>query len=313
MFWFSRQKLSENRSERLNLTFIHEVLVASSSLVQNRADLQRCLPVICSVQALKWYFWVRGVCYSAKGFTELSTIYFAVEDIKSKFKNLRTVFNREYKAVQASKAADKLYMSKWKHYHQLLFLCESCNEDHNPNEVQTLISQQEEEDEVGYRTPPVTSSSLTCCFTQTDKLKFHTATPLSSSQIDTKDNTSAPYQIFLASSPDNHKLSNQVTLPACSSETKPSAGDPDSSPQNASASSPAQLDIRLSADFRCHWTEAKVQELISFYSSRCTLLQSLKSLFLDESSKLKDHKLLFTRICCIFFKCSISICDGSGL
>ncbi|XP_076020414.1 uncharacterized protein LOC143011421 isoform X2 [Genypterus blacodes] len=201
-----------------------------------------------------------------------SPVAFTVEDIKSKFKNLRTVFNREYKAVQASRAADKLYVSKWKHYHQLLFLCEACKEDDEPNEVQTLMPQQEEEeDEVGYGAPPVTSSSFTCCFTQTVKPEFHTTTPSSSSQIDTKDNTSAPNEIFLTSSPDIHKLSNQVSLLASSSETKPSAGDPGSSPQKVSASSPAQPDSRLSADFRCLWTEAKVQELISFYSEHSFL------------------------------------------
>ena len=53
--------------------------------------------------------------------------FFPVEDIKNKFKNLRTTFQRQYKMVKASKVcgADDVFVPQWKHYQQLLFLCQS--------------------------------------------------------------------------------------------------------------------------------------------------------------------------------------------
>lgn len=49
---------------------------------------------------------------------------FPVEDIKNKFKNLRTTFQRQYKMVKASKVCnpDDEFVPQWKHYHQLMFL-----------------------------------------------------------------------------------------------------------------------------------------------------------------------------------------------
>lgn len=69
---------------------------------------------------------------------------FAVEDIKCKFKNLRTGFYREYKAVRASRGSNKPYLSKWKHYQQLLFLCECYDDGDSQDDPQILMSQEEE-------------------------------------------------------------------------------------------------------------------------------------------------------------------------
>lgn len=57
-----------------------------------------------------------------------------MEDIKTKFRNLRTIFQREHKAVSSNKTcgSEDFYLPKWKHYRELLFLCESCDEDERP-------------------------------------------------------------------------------------------------------------------------------------------------------------------------------------
>ncbi|XP_078811699.1 uncharacterized protein LOC101159687 isoform X3 [Oryzias latipes] len=155
------------------------------------------------------------------------SVSFSVEDIKCKFKNLRTVFNREYKAVQASKSSDKHYVSKWKHYQQLLFLCESCEEDDPPDDVQVLMARESKAAEPGQRTP-------------TSGLKPNNDCVLSSGARD-----SSP-ELFLAAE-----------------EVK-------ASPQAASPSS-CQSDRNAPADPRCLWSEAKTQQLISFYSEHSCL------------------------------------------
>lgn len=191
---------------------------------------------------------------------------FAVEDVKCKFKNLRTVFNREYKAVQASRA-DKLYVSKWKHYQQLLFLCESCDEDDSQDDLQILMPQEDKDLEYGNQTPSSTLSSFSSSSTQTSSIKLNNPSAPSS---DAKTNTSTAYQIFLSASPDNLKLASQTT--ASTLPASPSTSLPDTKPctnpssLNFSASGSVQLDSRPSTDSRCHWNEAKVQQLISFYS-----------------------------------------------
>ncbi|RVE65467.1 hypothetical protein OJAV_G00116680 [Oryzias javanicus] len=137
-------------------------------------------------------------------------VSFSVEDIKCKFKNLLTVFNREYKAVQASKASDKHYVSKWKHYQQLLFLRQSCEEDGSADDVQMLMMQE-------------------------------------SSDV----------------KPEKVKASPQAASPfRCPSDRAPCG--------NRSLLS-AAADSRLSADPRCLWSEAKTQQLISFYSEHTCL------------------------------------------
>lgn len=47
-----------------------------------------------------------------------------MEDIKNKFKNLRTTFQRQYKMVKASKVcrSEDVFVPQWKHYQQLMFL-----------------------------------------------------------------------------------------------------------------------------------------------------------------------------------------------
>lgn len=56
----------------------------------------------------------------------LILFYFSspVEDIKNKFKNLRTTFQRQYKMVKASKVcgSEDVFVPQWKHYQQLMFL-----------------------------------------------------------------------------------------------------------------------------------------------------------------------------------------------
>lgn len=54
-----------------------------------------------------------------------------MEDIKTKFRNLRTIFQREHKVVSSNWTcgSEDFYLPKWKHYQDLMFLCESCEED----------------------------------------------------------------------------------------------------------------------------------------------------------------------------------------
>lgn len=60
-----------------------------------------------------------------------------MEDIKTKFRNLRTIFQREHKAVSSNKTcgSEDFYLPKWKHYRDLMFLCDSCDEDEQPDSV----------------------------------------------------------------------------------------------------------------------------------------------------------------------------------
>ncbi|XP_008301689.1 uncharacterized protein LOC103373562, partial [Stegastes partitus] len=62
---------------------------------------------------------------------------FTVEDIKTKFRNLRTIFQREHKAVSSNKTcgSEDFYLPKWKHYRELMFLCDSCDEDERPDDL----------------------------------------------------------------------------------------------------------------------------------------------------------------------------------
>ncbi|XP_041816665.1 uncharacterized protein LOC121623461 [Chelmon rostratus] len=233
------------------------------------------------------------------------SVSFSVEDIKCKFKNLRTVFNREYKAVQTSRASDKLYASKWKHYQQLLFLCESCDEDDSPEDLQVLMPQEDKNLEHGNQTPSSTLSSLSSSSTQTNSIVFN--------------NPSAA-----SISPDHLKLAGQTTAPTL--PASPSMSRPDTknctnpSPLNFSTSASVPPDSRLSADSRCHWNEAKVQQLISFYSEhsclwnhrsesyrnrllRQSLLETLSSLLSDNepvSFTVEDIKTKFRNLRTIF-------------
>ncbi|XP_061658176.1 uncharacterized protein LOC133491234 isoform X2 [Syngnathoides biaculeatus] len=186
---------------------------------------------------------------------------FSIEDIKCKFKNLRTVFNREYKVVQVSRTSDKLYHSKWKHYQRLLFLCDWCKNEDSADNLQVLMPQEAQVVERGKKLPLSTPSSSSCS-TQTN-------TSSTIRQMDAYTNTAAGFQIFSVSS-DDLKLQNQKTASTCPNSrssspliSKPCANNP---PVKVLPSSPVQLNCGLISDSRCQWNEAKVHQLISFYS-----------------------------------------------
>lgn len=65
------------------------------------------------------------------GLTGSVILFPSVEDIKTKFRNLRTIFQREHKAVNSNKTcgSEDFYLPKWKHYRDLMFLCDSCDEE----------------------------------------------------------------------------------------------------------------------------------------------------------------------------------------
>lgn len=186
---------------------------------------------------------------------------FAVDDIKCKFKNLRTVFNREYKAVHASKASERPSVSKWKHYQQLLFLCENCDEDENSEELQVPASQGDKEPESEKQKTFGILNSSSARSTQTNGLDN-----ISSPAEDLKPNMTTAYQILLSVSPDEQASQTSApALPAFLSTSQP-ATEPNQSPLNFTMSCLAQPNVRLRVEPCCHWSEAKVQRLISFYS-----------------------------------------------
>ncbi|KAM3600018.1 uncharacterized protein V6R79_015832 [Siganus canaliculatus] len=237
-------------------------------------------------------------------------VSFSVEDLKCKFKNLRTVFNREYKAVEASRASDKPYVSKWKHYQQMLFLCESCDEDESHDDL-TLLRQEEKDPELGNQT---TNSSLSCfssCSNQTN------SAPDASSDV--KPNAGAGYHHFLSASPDHFNATSQTTA-------FPTAASPDAKPivklttVNFPTTVSVESDSKLSVDSACCWSEAKVQQLISFYSEhnclwnhkselyknkllRQSLLETLSSLLSDNETvpfSVEDIKTKFKNLRTVF-------------
>lgn len=155
------------------------------------------------------------------------SVTFSVDDIKSKFKNLRTVFNRELKSVQYGRVSDRPYVSKWKHYQQLLFLCESCDEDDVSDEKD------------GDRSP----ASTYCSPAQVNGSKSDGST--SAADTVSVSATMSPYHVFISASPDRLKP-----------ETGP-ASLPEDPPTNPAPPG---------ADCHCYWTEDKVEQLIRFYS-----------------------------------------------
>lgn len=68
---------------------------------------------------------------SVLGLTGSVILHSSVDDVKTKFRNLRTIFQREHKAVSSNKTcgSEDFYLPKWKHYRELMFLCESCDEE----------------------------------------------------------------------------------------------------------------------------------------------------------------------------------------
>ncbi|XP_029941545.1 uncharacterized protein LOC115383492 [Salarias fasciatus] len=154
---------------------------------------------------------------------------FSVEDVKYKFKNLRTVFSREHKAVQASRASETPHVSKWKHYQQLLFLSESCDEDDGVESYRDRAAEQG-------------AQTSSCSF-----------------QADVE--PGGGFQIFDSASPDHVKTAADSIPPS------PVAND---SLLGLSPSCVLQAD-RPGADGHCLWSDAKVQQLISFFSEHSGL------------------------------------------
>lgn len=79
--------------------------------------------------------------FSLLTLTRSVTGHSSVEDIKTKFRNLRTVFQREHKAYSSNKTcgSEDFYLPKWQYYRELMFLCESCDEDLHFNEPQESV------------------------------------------------------------------------------------------------------------------------------------------------------------------------------
>ncbi|XP_051907901.1 uncharacterized protein LOC127591654 [Hippocampus zosterae] len=169
---------------------------------------------------------------------------FSIEDIKCKFKNLRTVFNREYKVVQVSRTSDKRYHSKWKHYQRLLFLCEWCKDEESPDNPR--------------ETPPREAPEL--------GRQSQASAPGGSSRSTQTNNasdsdTSAGFRVFTAA-PDYAEARDPKTA-------SPSGSPPDGKPcanPPPRKSSPVQLECGRNSESRCRWNESKVHQLISFYS-----------------------------------------------
>lgn len=101
--------------------------------------------------------------------------FFPVEDIKNKFKNLRTTFQRQYKMVKASKVcrSEDVFVPQWKHYQQLMFLQGCWDQDDGPDDLPVspqTVSQEESQ-------PVLTSPGLIISFLPTPS----TSSPSSSS------------------------------------------------------------------------------------------------------------------------------------
>ncbi|XP_012704714.2 uncharacterized protein LOC105915227 isoform X1 [Fundulus heteroclitus] len=173
-------------------------------------------------------------------------VSFSVDDIKSKFKNLRTVFNREYKAVQANRTSDKPYVSKWKHYHQMLFLCESFEEDESPDDLQILTVHGGMDP--GHPGHPDQGNRTFCSGLSGEAL-------CSSTQSDSPTITCSAYQVFLPA--DRYAPADHMT--------------PGSPPARKPGRTLGPAEDRVSSESRCLWSEAKVQQLISFYSEHSCL------------------------------------------
>ncbi|XP_057675848.1 uncharacterized protein LOC130906011 [Corythoichthys intestinalis] len=186
---------------------------------------------------------------------------FSIEDIKCKFKNLRTVFNREYKMVHISRTSNKLYHSKWKHYQRLLFLCEWFKDEENPENLKIMIPQEAQAQEPGNQST-LSAPKSSSCATQTNDFT-------SSAVIKTDPNTTASFQMFSAAS-DYQKLKNKKNASTC-------LNSPSNSPLNSKCCtnpppikvapcSPVLLECGPISDAHCQWTEANIHQLISFYS-----------------------------------------------
>lgn len=184
---------------------------------------------------------------------------FPVDDVKSKFKNLRTVFKRELKAVRRGRAGERCRGSRWKHFQQLLFLRD--DEDdvaQDPSPASTQMNDNESNDSAPgadvFSAPIVSVPAVSIPAVSTPAVSAPAVAAVSTSFADASASSAhvstavSPYHVLISASPDHFK-----------SETGPA------SPPEVPSTSPALL----SAESRCYWTEEKVEQLIRFYSGTC--------------------------------------------
>jgi len=71
-------------------------------------------------------------------------LFFSEEDIKRKFKNLRTVFSREHglvlKSSKSGAGAEEVYLPKWKYYYILSFLRDPCTPEESCDNLSTVLA-----------------------------------------------------------------------------------------------------------------------------------------------------------------------------
>ncbi|XP_016894146.2 uncharacterized protein LOC103389356 isoform X2 [Cynoglossus semilaevis] len=213
------------------------------------------------------------------------SVTFTVDDIKSKFKNLRTVFYRENKAVTASRASGKPYVSKWKHYQQLLFLYDSCDEEDPTNSTFTtimdnsqMLSPEDEEEslEEEHQTPFSVLDNFSCRTKQTQNTSAAvTPAATSISQSEARSRSNIRYQVPLPTSTDSISRGGPTAAPTLPSSSSASLQETNlcvkPSTVKVIPSARVETDGRLSAESVCNWSEVKVQQLISFYSEHSCL------------------------------------------
>ncbi|KAM9840950.1 uncharacterized protein ACBR49_014474 isoform 3-T3 [Aulostomus maculatus] len=164
--------------------------------------------------------------------SDSETVPFTVEEIKTKFRNLRTIFQREHKAVSSNKTcgSEDFYFPKWKHYRELMFLCDSCDEDD-----------------------------------QSEDLHFHR--PQQSDPLDGQDSPSSLH--YRASFATTCQISNEKKSTSQSLEALPSPTPPDSQLSSSSTSS-SHADSRLSRRKRArHRLTSTTSEVLDFMRSFC--------------------------------------------
>ncbi|KAM8873476.1 uncharacterized protein ACB058_004966 [Synchiropus picturatus] len=143
--------------------------------------------------------------------------FLSVEDVKNKFKNLRTVFNREYKLVQGSKASSRPFNSKWKYYQEMLFLTECGDAEEGLDILRRFLPRDNIESESGNHVPTSASSSL---FSSSAKSKSLNTSSSQHSEILT--NSPSSYQVILPDPSDDLKAESQVT-PVTLPSSRPSS------------------------------------------------------------------------------------------
>ncbi|GLD56758.1 uncharacterized protein AKAME5_000906400 [Lates japonicus] len=203
---------------------------------------------------------------------------FTVEDIKNKFKNLRTTFQRQYKMVKASRVcrSEDVFVPQWKHYQQLMFLQGCWDQDDGVDDqpLSPLTLPQEENQSV------LTSQGLIISFLPSPSTSFpstSTSSVPSNMMVKcywTEERERALIAFYSEHSclwnkkSENHN-NRQLRLRLLEALRAQLS--------DHSVLFSVQSDNRLSSD-PCYWSEAKVQQLISFY------LQVVSPLTLTERS-----------------------------